>query len=534
MKTKPASLSVFLVLTVFFLALLCFNPSFTLAQQGTDTLKGATCEWSAGPDMPSVGTRSVGVYFPANGKFYEMGGRSSDSSGSDFRRPFEYDPATNAWTTKSATYPDAEVNNMACGVLTESGTPYIYCVGGSQAGNTTATARVFRYNPVTDTINSLTAADNWPGDLAGTILPGGFAVAGNDLYILGGFSINIASTNEIWQFDPSAAAGAKWTQKVNTPVAIMYAPTCSINGIIYVGGASDWDAGSGTVIDTTNSFSFNPAANSVGTIAAIPRATGETRALNFNGQMLVMGGGRVAPNPSNEVDVYDPGSNSWSTSVPPFNIPRRNFATDTDGTGRIWLAGGYDSSGTVLLSSMEILDCGGGGALELTSAQSFIGSSPFGINLPLSGPSGVEDRSGGPTGRYKIVMVFNNNITSLTGATSSCGAILSATISAADAHRVNVVLSAKRSCIASDIIVTADGISDDQGNFLPSASVTMGLLVGDVDGDRTVTTNDVRAIKADRGMATDSSNFREDINGDGHIESGDVKIAAGQVGRSLP
>ena len=33
----------------------------------------ASCSWSAGPDLPSVGARVVGVYFPANGKFYGMG-----------------------------------------------------------------------------------------------------------------------------------------------------------------------------------------------------------------------------------------------------------------------------------------------------------------------------------------------------------------------------------------------------------------------------------------------------------------------------
>ena len=38
------------------------------------------CSWSAGPDLPSVGVRMAGVYFPANGKFYAMGGRSSDPS----------------------------------------------------------------------------------------------------------------------------------------------------------------------------------------------------------------------------------------------------------------------------------------------------------------------------------------------------------------------------------------------------------------------------------------------------------------------
>src|SRR4029079_18858850 len=172
----------------------------------------------------------------------------------------------------------------ACGVLTVSGTPLIYCVGGSAATQTTATARVFTYDPATDT-PALLGSDDWPGDAGGTILPGGFTVANNKLYILGGFNINVASTNEIWEFDPNAAAGSRWTQKVNTPEGIMYAPTCTIDGIIYVGGASDFDTVGLQVRDTTSSFSFDPVANTIGTITANPRSTGETRALTFNGQM---------------------------------------------------------------------------------------------------------------------------------------------------------------------------------------------------------------------------------------------------------
>ena len=57
-----------------------------------------------------------------------MGGRSSDSAGSDFTHPFEYRLDTNSWTTKSATYPDNQVNNMACGELVAFAIPYIYCV----------------------------------------------------------------------------------------------------------------------------------------------------------------------------------------------------------------------------------------------------------------------------------------------------------------------------------------------------------------------------------------------------------------------
>jgi N-acetylneuraminic acid mutarotase len=310
--------------------------------------------WTAGPDLPNppqVLVRAVGVYFPTNGKFYSIGGRTSDVAGSDYQKVLEYTPGNpGTWVQKGVTLPDNNMNNMACGVLTVSGTPQIYCVGGSFAGGTSATARVFSYNPATDTATTLAAGDNWPGNAAGTILPGGFAVANNKLYILGGFNINVASTNQIWEFDPTLGVGAKWTQKVNAPAGIMYAPAATIGGIIYVGGASDYQTG--TVVDTNTSFSFNPVANTIGTIATIPRATGETRGVVVGGNMWVLGGGRVAPNPSTEVDVYNPGTNTWSVGSP-FSTARRNFPADSDGS-TVWLAGGYASDGLTPLGSMEI------------------------------------------------------------------------------------------------------------------------------------------------------------------------------------
>jgi N-acetylneuraminic acid mutarotase len=307
------------------------------------------CNWSAGPNLPSVGVRIVGVFFPANGKFYGMGGRSSDVAGSDFMHPFEYDPVANTWTTKSATYPDNQVNNMACGVLTDAGTPYIYCVGGSAGGGTTATSRVFRYNPVTDTIT--TVASPWPGDGDGVTLPGGFSVFNNKLYTLGGFHIQTAMDNRIFEFTPTTNA---WVQKAAVlPVPLGYIPTTTIGNFIYTGGGSAFDP-TAILIDTNNAFRYDPVADSITTIPTIPRATAETRALNFCNQMYVMGGGRTAPNPSNEVDVYDPGSNTWSMGLPFVNA-RRNFPTDTDGTNNIWLAGGYEPSSPA--ADMEIFHC---------------------------------------------------------------------------------------------------------------------------------------------------------------------------------
>jgi len=294
--------------------------------------------------------RAVGNYFPANGRFYSMGGRFGDTAGNDFTHPFEFDPATNTWTTKTATYPDNQVNNMACGVLTVGGTPQIYCVGGSAAGATTSTSRVFSYDPVTDTITTLAAGDNWPGNATGTILPGGFAVLGNKLYIIGGFQITTNMVAAVWQFDPTAAAGSRWLQRADYPVARGYVPAAAIGGFIYTAGGSTTDGT--TLSDTTDSFKYDPATNTWVTIPAIPRATGETRAVVVNNQMWVLGGGRTAPNPSTEVDIFDPATNLW-TMGPAFTGVRRNFPADSDGVSRIWLAGGYDAN-NALNNTMEI------------------------------------------------------------------------------------------------------------------------------------------------------------------------------------
>jgi N-acetylneuraminic acid mutarotase len=185
----------------------------------------------------------------------------------------------------------------------------------------------------------------------GTILPGGFAVYNNKLYILGGFNINVGMVDTIWEFTPSPPA---WVQKsAHLPMALGFIPTASVGNVIVTAGGSTWD---GTTLHDSNfSFAYDPATDIVGHIANIPRATAETSGLSFCSTMYVMGGGRDAPNPSNEVDIYDPVSNSWSIGEPFVNA-RRNCAAGTDGSYRIWLAGGYDTSG-LPTDSTELFNC---------------------------------------------------------------------------------------------------------------------------------------------------------------------------------
>src|SRR5438552_989875 len=121
------------------------TPTPTASPSATPTATPSGCSWSAGPDMPTVLIRAVGVYFPADGNFYTMGGRTSDTAGSDFQHVLRYSPGTHSWTQMGVTLPDNQMNNIACGVLTLRGTPEISCVGGSAAGQSTATTPVFCY-----------------------------------------------------------------------------------------------------------------------------------------------------------------------------------------------------------------------------------------------------------------------------------------------------------------------------------------------------------------------------------------------------
>ena len=304
-------------------------------------LQGApAASWSSGPDLPTELIRATGIYFPANGRFYAMGGRTSDAFGSEMTTPYEYNPKTNTWTFKTAPLPDNQVCNMACGVLSVDRTPYIYCVGGTTGGGaTTATKRVFRYDPVTDKIQTV-GIDPW-SESARDTLPGGFAVVQNKLYILGGFTVGNEVTNRIFEFTPEHSPGSQWAQKSATlPVALGYVPTTAIGSLIFTAGGSTFAPCN--LSETTNSYVYDPVKDLISPIASIPRATGETQAVTVGDEMWVLSGGRVTPNPSSEVNIYNPVTGQWRAGLP-LNAGQRNFAAASDGA-RVFVAGGYTSS----------------------------------------------------------------------------------------------------------------------------------------------------------------------------------------------
>lgn len=215
--------------------------------------------------------------------------------------------------------------------------------------------------------------------------------------------------------------------------------------------------------------------------------------------------------------------NTWSpqTSGSFFDLFDVHFASD----GLTGLAVG--ATGTIL----RTVNGGQAGGLELLAAASRKGH--FEIDLPLAGAPGIECRSGGADQNYKVTLTFNNPVTSVDQATTSCGTVRRIKGDNGDLHRILVGLTGV-SCNAQYVALTLTNVHDDQGNIIPTVTVTAGLLLGDINGDGVVDSADSHQTKLDRGQQTDSDNFREDINTNGRIDPDDFAAVKSQRGTMLP
>jgi hypothetical protein len=196
---------------------------------------------------------------------------------------------------------------------------------------------------------------------------------------------------------------------------------------------------------------------------------------------------------------------------------------------------GENFDGLVLdTSRIEFDYISGGGDLALQSVVSRKDHDRhdyFDIDLPLSGDIGIENRAGARTSM--IVFTFNNNVVAVDGVTSTCGQAYETSVDPADSHNVLVKLKSVL-CDQRRVTLTLTGVTDDQGNRLDSASITFGILLGDVTGDGVVNKVDIGATRDVVGEKTNSSNFRADVNTDGIIDHNDVRKVASYRGHTLP
>ena len=154
------------------------------------------------------------------------------------------------------------------------------------------------------------------------------------------------------------------------------------------------------------------------------------------------------------------------------------------------------------------------------------------VPLNLTGESSVEDRSGQPGGNYTVQLIFSQNVVSIGHASVSCGRVASTSI---DGSVLTLNLTGVgANCNASHTTVIVNDVKDDAGNNLGTTYVTMGMLLGDVDGNRVVDSNDLTVVRSQLGQPTNDTNLRSDVNNDGTISNADLQIVTRQIGTSLP
>ena len=152
--------------------------------------------------------------------------------------------------------------------------------------------------------------------------------------------------------------------------------------------------------------------------------------------------------------------------------------------------------------------------------------------MPVTGNPGIEDRSGGANGAYKLVFTFATPLASVTGAsvTSGSGSISSRGFGPnPNQYTVNLTGVAD----AQYIIVTLTNVQDTAGR-VGDFSATMGVLGGDVTGDRVVNSKDQNYINSKSGQKASSANFRADVTVDGLINGNDASFVGNRIGHKLP
>jgi hypothetical protein len=156
------------------------------------------------------------------------------------------------------------------------------------------------------------------------------------------------------------------------------------------------------------------------------------------------------------------------------------------------------------------------------------GAGTFDVPLPLTGNVGVECRSGGATNDYQMIINFATSVTvESVAVTSGSGSVSSFSVSGS---QVTVNLTGVTN--VQTITVTLHNVND--GTSTGDVPVSIGVLVGDVNGNAAVNASDVALTKSQVGAAVSGSNFREDVNANGVINSVDVAQVKAEVGTALP
>ena len=169
--------------------------------------------------------------------------------------------------------------------------------------------------------------------------------------------------------------------------------------------------------------------------------------------------------------------------------------------------------------------------VKVVSRKTHSSAGIFDLNLPLSGTLAIENRSGGASGNHQLIFTFIDPLLSVGNiAITGCAQVVQGAIGADSSQ---FVLDLTNVCNGQSITVTLRNVVTTMG-AVGDFTVTMGVLVGDTNGDGIVNSTDISQAKSQSGVPVSVSNYREDLNVDGTINSSDISLVKSASGTSLP
>jgi N-acetylneuraminic acid mutarotase len=483
---------------------------------------------------------------------------------SDVNTGGRYNPSTDGWTaTSTINAPDGRYDHTAIWTGSE-----MIVWGGYNSGNLSTGGR---YNPSTDSWTPTSITNAPTGRTLHTAV-----WTGSEMIIWGGYN-DVIGLNTGGRYNPGTDSWTA-TSTTNAPTgrdnhtAVWTGSEMIVWGGIDVGG--NYSNAGGRYNPTTDSWTATSTTNA-------PSARAAQTAVWTGSEMIVWGGQGTGVFGLNTGGKYNPGTDNWTatstTNAPAgrtyhtavwtgtqmvvwggffydgFSYHYLNTGGRYDPVTDSWTAtttsnapdGRYDH--TAIWTGSEMIVWGGynnvsdlntGGRYcaqsQAPMAQSAFSrkihgaAGTFDVPLPLTGNVGIECRSGGATNDYQMIINFANSVTvGSASVTSGTGSVSSFSVSGSQVT-VNLtgVINVQR------ITVTLFNVND--GTHMGNVPVSMGVLVGDVNGNAIVNATDVASTKSQVGNAVSSSNFREDVNTNGTISATDVAQVKSDVGTSLP
>ncbi len=215
-----------------------------------------------------------------------------------------------------------------------------------------------------------------------------------------------------------------------------------------------------------------------------------------------------------------------SDTTPPYSVTVNNVPNGR----QTFFARAVANNGAESTSALADVSIGLPTAIGAVSRKTHGSAGVFDVDLPLSGTPAVESRSS--TAGHSLVFTFSNPIASGSAAITSGSATLNGSPTfSGNTMTVNLTGVAN----AQTLTVSLSNVTDTFGQVLLSTSVSMSVLLGDSNGNNSVTASDIAQTKASVGAALSSANFRSDFNLSGAINATDVAIAkAAASGAAAP